>query len=104
ALEYLQKSLQCEPNNTLTLRLLADAYHMLNQHDSALRNLNKLLQIEPNDTIAFRIAEELFDIEHASSNSILDMKNYKLSDVGAMVLAKALESNSSLTFLNLQSN
>jgi len=67
ALEHLSKSQQYEPDNTLTLRLLADACYMHNQHNNALRNLSRLLQIKPNDTIAFRIAEELFDIEHASS-------------------------------------
>ena len=57
ALKHLSKSLEYEPNNTLTLRLIAETYCMLNQHIHASNNLNKALDIKPEDAIALRIRE-----------------------------------------------
>ncbi|RIB06901.1 kinase-like domain-containing protein [Gigaspora rosea] len=48
----LNKSLEIDSNNAITLKELCIAYRMMNKYEESLADLNKSLEIDPNDAIA----------------------------------------------------
>src|SRR6185312_147183 len=93
ASKHFMESLKYEPNNTLTLRLLADVNQYVNILD--------MNGYQIGDTGATALAKAL---ESNSSLTFLNLHRNQIGETGAVALAKALESTSSLTSLDLKDN
>ena len=52
AIQYFDKALQIDPNDTVALNNKGDALYQLGKYDEAIQNYDKALQIDPNDTVA----------------------------------------------------
>ena len=75
ALDYYDKALAIEPNNSIILTNKADTLVYLNQLSSAIENYDKALAIEPNNTYAF---ENKMDVLSTSPKNL--PKNNNISD------------------------
>ena len=84
--------------DALELRNSGADYLMLGQYENAFKHFMKSLEYEPNKALTLRLLADAYYMLTLT----LDMNGYQIGAAGATVLAKALESNSSLTSLNLQ--